>query len=121
MGQFQAIVIVDGEVADMSMWNWRADWWTPGCMLALVWGKDCDAWREALEDAALEAADYEDVPAERAVVVTAHEDDELEAAFWYARHRAAHPATGAARNPDRAYRRRTASRRTGSSLPRRLK
>lgn len=92
MGQFQAIVVLDGEVAEMSMWETVRGLVEAGCMLALVWGKDSEAWREALEDAALEAADYEDVPAERAVLVTAHEDEELDEVFWYARHRAAHPA-----------------------------
>jgi hypothetical protein len=57
-----------------------------------VWGKDSEQWREAIEDASLEAADYEDLPAERQVQVTSHEDDDLDEVFWFAQHRAAHAA-----------------------------
>lgn len=63
-----------------------------GCLYALAWGQDSEQWREALEDAALEAVNYEEVPAERRVQVTAHADDDLEEVFWFAQHRAAHPA-----------------------------
>lgn len=93
MGQFQAIVVLDADVAEMTMWDISRGLIESGCMLALVWGKSSAAWGEAIEDAALEAVDYEDVPDERAIIVTAYDaEDELDEVFWYARHRAAHPA-----------------------------
>jgi len=57
-----------------------------------AWGKDGEAWREMAEDAALEAFDYEDVPDERKLIATAHEDEDLDEVFWFAKHRAAHPS-----------------------------
>jgi hypothetical protein len=90
--QFKAVVVVEADVLETMMWDvsrWLVD---SGCLYALVWGKDSEQWREAIEDASLEAADYEDLPAERQVQVTSHEDDDLDEVFWFARHRAAHAA-----------------------------
>lgn len=89
---FRAVIVVEADVPETMMWDvsrWLVE---SGCLYALAWGKDAEAWREAIEDASLEAVNYEDVPDERAVQVTSHEDDDLEEVFWFARHRAAHPA-----------------------------
>lgn len=89
---FTAIVVVEAGVPEMTMWEtarWLVD---AGCALALTWGKQCEDWREAIEDAGLEAVNYEEVPDEQSLIVTAHEDEDLSEAFWYARHRAVHPA-----------------------------
>jgi hypothetical protein len=89
---FLAIVIADEEVAQM--WQWEVSRWLAeaGCRVLLAWGKDADAWAEAVQEAGQEAFDYEDIPQEQLVVATAHEDDDLDEVFWFARHRAAHPA-----------------------------
>jgi hypothetical protein len=90
--QFKAIVVVEADVDESMMWDvsrWLID---AGCLYALAWGKDSAAWREALEDASLEAVNYEDVPDVQQVLTTAHEDEDLEEVFWFARHRAAHAA-----------------------------
>lgn len=89
---FLAIVLVEDDVAES--WMWDASRWLveSGCRVMLAWGRDAEAWREAVDDAALEAVDYEDVPDERAVIATSHEDEDIEDVFWYARHRASHPA-----------------------------
>jgi hypothetical protein len=88
---FLAIVLVEDEVHET--WMWEACRWLvgAGCRYALAWGRDCEAWHDAIDDAALEAADYEDVPADRFVMTTWHEDEEIEDVFWFARHRASHP------------------------------
>lgn len=89
---FQAIVLVEDDVTET--WMWEAARWlvASGSRYVLAWGRDCEAWREAIDDAAEEAADYEDVPDERRVLATAHEDEDLDEVFWFARHRAVHPA-----------------------------
>lgn len=88
---FIAIVLVEDEVSEL--WQFEACRWlvASGCRYALTWGRDAASWQEAIEDAALEAADYEDVPEEQRVLSTSHEDEDLEEVFWFARHRAAHP------------------------------
>lgn len=90
--QFKTVLVVDVDVQETMMWDLSRWLIGSGCLYALAWGKDSEQWREALEDAALEAVNYEDVPEECQVQVTAHEDDDLEEVFWFAQHRASHPA-----------------------------
>jgi len=88
---FIAIVLVDAEV--LETWMWDACRWlvAAGCRYALVWGQDCEAWHDAIDDASLEAFDYDDIPEDRFVLTTWHEDEDMEEVFWFAKHRAAHP------------------------------
>lgn len=90
--QFQAVLVLEAEVAEMTMWETSRALVEAGCKYALAWGVQCVAWRDAIDDAFLEATNYEDVPAEDAVITTSHEDEELGEAFWFAQHRAVHPA-----------------------------
>jgi hypothetical protein len=92
LARFKAVLIADAEVAEMTMWETARTLIDSGCLYALTWGRDCEAWHDAIGDAYLEATDYEEVPAERQVLTTWHDDEELEEVFWFARHRAAHPA-----------------------------
>jgi hypothetical protein len=94
---FQAILLLDAAPDDIDeLWRFDVCRWlvAAGCRYLLAWGTDCETWREGVEDAALEAADYEDVAPEQAVLTSAHEDEELDDVFWFARHRAAHPGLG---------------------------
>lgn len=92
LSRFKAVLIADAEVAEMTMWETARTLIESGCLVALAWGADAERWKEALDDAHLEATNYEDVPDEQRVLVTSHEDEDLEEVFWFARHRAAHPA-----------------------------
>lgn len=91
---FMGILLVeqDQDAID-DMWRFDVCRWVvaSGCRYLLAWGRDCETWREGVEDAALEAVDYKDVAPEQAVLTSAHEDEELDDVFWFARHRAAHP------------------------------
>ena len=92
LAPFMAVVVIDDDSDEM--WRWVVARWLvdSGCRFMLAWGKECESWNEAVEDAALEAIDYEDVAPEQTVLTTAHEDDDLDEVFWFARHRASHPA-----------------------------
>jgi hypothetical protein len=92
LAPFIAIVLSEEESAEL--WQAEVSRWlvASGCHYMLAWGRDCEAWHDMVEDAALEAFDYEDVPEEHTVVTTWHEDEEREEVFWFARHRAAHPS-----------------------------
>lgn len=89
---FKAIVIIEADMAEMTMWETCRSLVTAGCLYASVWGKQCEAWHDAIDDAYLEATNYEDVAPEKALATTWHEDEELSEVFWFARHRAMHPA-----------------------------
>jgi hypothetical protein len=89
---FKAILIIDTD--SHQPWQWEVCRWLvgSGCLCVMAWGEECATWEEAVEDAVLEAHDYEDIPAERVVVTTAHEDEDLADVFWFAKNRAHHPA-----------------------------
>jgi hypothetical protein len=92
LAPFIAIVLSEEESSEL--WQAEVSRWlvASGCRTVLAWGKDCEAWRDMVEDAALEAFDYEDVPEEHTVIATSHEDEEREEVFWFAKHRASHPS-----------------------------
>ena len=89
---FMAILLIEQSDVD-DLWRFDVCRWlvASGCRYLLAWGPGCETWREGVEDAALEAVDYEDVEPEQSVLTSAHEDEELDDVFWFARHRAAHP------------------------------
>lgn len=91
LSPFIAIVLVEDEV--LETWQWDASRWlvASGCRYLLAWGKDCEAWNDAVDEAFQEANDYEDVAPERQVLTASFEDEDMEEVFWFARHRAAHP------------------------------
>ena len=90
---FLAIVLAEDDVAEM--WLWDAARWLVACGARYVqaWGKEAETWTEAVDDAALEAVDYEEAPDDRQVLTSAHDpaDEDIEDVFWFTRHRAAHP------------------------------
>ena len=91
---FLAIVLAEDDVAEM--WLWDVARWlvASGARYVQAWGRDAGAWTEAVDDAALEAVDYEDAPDDRQVLTAAHDpaDEDVDEVFWFAKHRAAHPA-----------------------------
>lgn len=91
LSPFIAVLAVD-EIVD-EMWRWEVSRWLvgAGCRYLLAWGKHCESWAESVDDANLEAFDYEDIPADKLVMTTWHEDEELEEVFWFAKNRARHP------------------------------
>ena len=92
LSKFKAILVIEAEVAEMTMWETSRALVASGCQYALAWGTACESWHDAIDDAYLEATNYEDVPEEQRVMTTWHEDEELSEVFWFAKHRASHPA-----------------------------
>ena len=90
---FLAIVLAEEEVAEM--WLWDVARWlvASGARYVQTWGKDAETWHDAVDDAALEAVDYEEAPDDRQVLTSAHDpaDEDVDEVFWFAKHRAAHP------------------------------
>lgn len=92
LAPFMAIAVVDDDSDEM--WRWDVARWlvAAGCRYLLAWGKECESWHDAFEDAADEAFDYDEVAPEQRVLATWHADEDLDEVFWFARHRASHPA-----------------------------
>jgi hypothetical protein len=91
MHRFKAILAIESEVSQT--WQWDVSRWlvSSGCRYMLAWGKECDSWDDAVDEANLERFNYEDIPEEEIVMTTWHEDEDLEEVFWFAKNRAKHP------------------------------
>ena len=57
----------------------------------MAWGVDCSAWDDAVDHANLEVYDYEDIPDDRFVMTTWHDEERLEDVFRFCKHTAVHP------------------------------
>ncbi|WP_334189542.1 DUF7684 family protein [Noviherbaspirillum sp.] len=94
LSPFKAILLIETDVPQM--WQWEVSRWlvSSRCRHMMAWGKECGSWAESVEEASLEAFNYEDVPEDQSVITTAHDDDEASEVFWFAKHRAHHPVHG---------------------------
>jgi hypothetical protein len=92
LAPFMAIVVIDDDSDEM--WRWDVARWlvASGCRSMLAWGKECESWHDAVEDAALEAFDYDDIPPEQIVTVSRKPEHLVEVFVGVLRHRASHPA-----------------------------
>lgn len=90
-GPFRAIIVSDIAVAN----DWRnkvTDWLVANnCLYVVAWGVDCEQWHDAADWAVLEAFDYNDIPDDKFVMTTWHDDEPLSEAFWFAGNCAFHP------------------------------
>lgn len=89
---FKAVVVVEDDVSQM--WLWDASRWlaSSGCLYMMAWGKDCSSWDDAVDEANLEQFNYEEIPDDQLIMTTSHEDEDLSEVFWFAKHKALHPA-----------------------------
>lgn len=88
---FCAVIVADADAAE----NWRervTDWLVQsGCLYAVTWGRDCEKWHDSVDGANLREFDYGDIPDDRFVMTTWHENEPLEEALWFAGQCAFHP------------------------------
>jgi hypothetical protein len=88
---FRAVVLVREAVTN----EWRnrvSDWLvTSGCLYMLAWGVDCSIWDDAVDWTSLHEFDFGDIPPERFVMTTWHDDESIEEVFSFARSWATHP------------------------------
>ena len=61
-----------------------------GCRYFQSWGVACEEWHDAVDWALLETFHFAEVPEERFVMTTWHENETLNDAFWFAHHSAHH-------------------------------
>jgi len=88
---YRVVIISDQEVGD----GWRgrvADWIVAvGSLYLVAWGVDCEKWHDSVDWAVLEVFDFGEIPDDRFVMTTWHNDEPLSGAFWYAGNCAIHP------------------------------
>ncbi len=57
-----------------------------------AWGLDCTLWDDSVDYANLEQFSYGEIPEDRFVMTTWHDNEPLEEAIWFAKHSARHDA-----------------------------
>lgn len=88
LSPFRAVVIIEAQVrAD---WQWKVSDWLvqSGCLYMMAWGHDCTTWDDSVDIANLEAFDYGDIPADRDVWTTWHNDWSLGEVFDFCKRHA---------------------------------
>jgi len=88
---FRAILIADISVND----KWRSDvanWLVEcGCLYVIVWGVDCKTWHDFVDLAVIESFNFGDIPEDRFVMTTWHDNESLPEVFWFAGNGTSHP------------------------------
>jgi hypothetical protein len=88
---FKAVIVAEESATQ----EWRfavCDWLVRnGCRYAMAWGVECDEWHLAVDEAVLRRFDYGKIPDSDFVMTTAHADESLKDALWFAAYTAHHP------------------------------
>ncbi len=87
---FRAVVIAEAEVdpewqSALSKWLVRS-----GCLYLVAWGKNCSSWDDAVDTANLEEIEFGEIPDDKFVMTTWHDDESLSEAFRFAKNNAFH-------------------------------
>ena len=88
---FCAVIV--GAADATEAWRERmAEWLVQsGCLCAVTWGIECEKWHDSVDGANLKEFDCGDIPEDRFVMTTWHENEPLREAFWFAGQCAFHP------------------------------
>ena len=57
----------------------------------MSWGRSCSAWDDSIDIANLEAFDWQEIPDEKLVMTTWHDNVPLSEVIWFAKYAAQHP------------------------------
>ena len=82
VGQLGVAIVADIPVSN-SRQNEIANWlYSSGCRYASTWGVDCSIWHDAMDWAEI-AVWPNDVPDNKFMMTTWHEDEPLDEMFWF--------------------------------------
>ncbi|WP_420479532.1 DUF7684 family protein [Brevundimonas sp. FT23028] len=91
-GPFKAVVVIEQETPQ----DWRdriGDWLVrSGCLFMMAWGRDASAWHDSVDWALLTLHDFGDIPDDKHVLTTWHDDEPLAEVFWFSGYGAWHDA-----------------------------
>jgi len=90
-GPFRAVLVLEQAVADD--WQSRVSEWLvkSGCLYMMAWGVECSSWDDSVDGANLSVVGLEDIPDDRFVMTTWHDNEPLTETFWFAGFTAHHP------------------------------
>ena len=91
LSPLRSVVVIEESVTP----EWQAqvsDWLVKsGCLYMMAWGKECSTWDNSVDFANLETFNFENIPDDKFVYTTWHEDEPLKEVFWFSKHSADHP------------------------------
>jgi hypothetical protein len=91
LAPFRAVIIAEAQVSP----DWQAaasDWLVQsGCLYAMAWGVNSSSWDDSVDVANMEQFDFKEIPQDRFVMTTWHEDETLAEVFWFSKNNAFHP------------------------------
>jgi hypothetical protein len=91
LSPFRAIVIAEETTSPkwrMSAAHWLVD---QGCLYMMAWGCDCSLWDDDVDEANGETFNWGEIPDNKFVMTTWHEDEALDEVLWFAKFAANHP------------------------------
>ncbi len=88
---FKAVIIVENSVtpewqAEVSSWLVKS-----GCLYMMAWGTDCSSWDDSVDAANLEKFNFNELPEDKSIMTTWHENEPLKEVLWFAKNTAVHP------------------------------
>lgn len=90
-GPFRAVLVLEQAVRD----DWQSqvsDWLVKsGCLYMMAWGVECSSWDDSVDWANHSVVGLDDIPDDRFVMTTWHDDEPLAETFWFAGWTAHHP------------------------------
>ena len=88
---FKCILVVNGKAQEA--WRGTISQWlvSAGCLYLMVWGEDAEVWHDGVDQAHLKEFDFGDVPDDRFVMTTWHDNESLEDVMFFAKFAAMHP------------------------------
>jgi len=91
LNPFRSVVVIEEEASPE--WQSLVSAWLvkSGCLYMMAWGKNCSSWDDAVDLANLEEFDYGDIPEDKFVMTTWHDDEPLKEVFWFSKNSAFHP------------------------------
>jgi hypothetical protein len=91
LSPFRAVVIIEAQVG--ADWQGKVSDWLvhSGCLYMMAWGHDCTTWDDSVDIANLEAFYYGDIPEDRDVFTTWHNDEPLGDVFDFCKQHARYP------------------------------
>lgn len=89
---YAGVVILD--VAISREWRDKVSRWLvrSGCLYMMSWGVNCVEFHDSVDCANIEEFDKEEIPVDKFVLTTWHDDEPLEEVLWFAQHSAHHEA-----------------------------
>lgn len=88
---YKCLVLVSKEVTD----SWRqtvSEWLvSSGCLYMMAWGMECSVWDDSVDLANLEEFDFGDIPDDKLVTTTWHQNEPLGDVIHFAKFAAHHP------------------------------